>query len=473
MTAAPASVFDAQRRALSVGILLGVTLSAFEGLAIVTVAPEIATDLGGLSLYGWIFSGYLLASLFSTVIGGSGADRRGPAAVLLLALASFVAGSLVAGFAPSMPWLVAGRIVQGLGGGGLITALYAVVTLAYPDALRPRMLAYMSTAWVLPALVGPSAAGALAEFASWRWVFWGIVPLAALTALLTARAFGRVPRPSGAEAPTARRWPGALALAAATGAMLAALGAAEAQSVWAAAAIPAAAVAVVFLRRLVPAGTLTLARGLPAAVAARGLLFAGFIGVEAFLALALVRVHGVAPTWVGAVIAVGAISWTSGSWLQDRLERGPWRRSLRVLLGAGILCIGLALQLVAVLVPAGGLVVSVLGWSLAGAGMGSAHSAATALAFAAAPEGREGRVASALQLADQVAAAVATGLGGTLLALGRAADGPFAALVGADRVGVQSGVALALAAGLAFALVGAVAAARLSGGPEGPRPAPR
>ena len=140
---------------------------------------------------------------------------------------------------------------------------------------------------------------------------------------------------------------------------------------------------------------------------------------------------------------------------------------------AGILCIGLALQLVAVLVPAGGLVVSVLGWSLAGAGMGSAHSAATALAFAAAPEGREGRVASALQLADQVAAAVATGLGGTLLALGRAADGPFAALVGADRVGVQSGVALALAAGLAFALVGAVAAARLSGGPEGPRPAPR
>ena len=83
-----------------------------------------------------------------------------------------------------MTQLVAGRAVQGLGGGLLITATYVVIGEAYPDALRPRLFAATSSAWVLPSLVGPVVAGTLAQHASWRWVFLGLVPIAVLGAVL-------------------------------------------------------------------------------------------------------------------------------------------------------------------------------------------------------------------------------------------------------------------------------------------------
>ena len=150
-------IFDPEHRTLTLGILLGVTLVAFEALAVVTIAPRLAAELGGTRLYGWIFSGLLLTSLFGTVLGGQTADHRGPGLVVTLGLFVFGLGLIVGAAAPNMPVLILGRLLQGLGGGALVTALFAVVNLAYSDRLRPALFAAMSSAWVVPGTRGAAA----------------------------------------------------------------------------------------------------------------------------------------------------------------------------------------------------------------------------------------------------------------------------------------------------------------------------
>ena len=113
----PEGVWDAQRRRLTLGLVLTITLVAFESLAIATVMPEVADDLGGLGLYGWVFSGFFLGSLIGIVAAGQAADRRGTAPPFVTGLVLFSGGLLVGGLAPSMGVLVAARVAQGIGAG--------------------------------------------------------------------------------------------------------------------------------------------------------------------------------------------------------------------------------------------------------------------------------------------------------------------------------------------------------------------
>ncbi len=109
----------------------------------------------------------------------------------------------MSGLAPSMPVLLAGRALQGLGGGAINTALYASVSLAYPDALRPRMMALLSSAWILPTLIRPAMAGLIADASTWRAVFLGIVPFLIVLVILIAPTFRQLKRaPSAAEGKT-------------------------------------------------------------------------------------------------------------------------------------------------------------------------------------------------------------------------------------------------------------------------------
>ncbi len=413
----PARIFDAEHRTLTLGILLGVTLVAFESLAVVTIAPRFSAELGGTDLYGWVFSALLLTSLLGTVIGGQMADSRGPGRVILLGLIIFGIGLAIGGAAPTMLILLAGRLLQGLGGGALVTALFAVVNLAYSDRLRPAVFAAMSSAWVVPGLVGPLLAAFIAEAVGWRAVFWGLLPLLVAVAALTVPAFRRFPQPD-VSVTRPNRLPQALSLALGTGFFLAGLTLA---SWWGGVLLVVGGpLALVSLRRLLPAGTLQARAGLPAVVASRGLFYASFAGVEAFLAFMLTRVHGYTETVAGVVIATGALSWAFGSFLQAGLEkRGPGElgRARRVRFGTLLLTAGLAVQLIALFAPSYSLLISVLGWGTAGLGMGLAHSTSSVLAFAAAPEGEGGSVSASLQLADQFSSAMSTGIGGALLGL--------------------------------------------------------
>ncbi len=409
-------IFDKAHRSLTFGILLGVTLVAFEALAVVTIAPRLSAELGGTNLYGWIFSGLLLTSLLGTVMGGQMADRSGPGRVILLGIAVFGLGLIVGAAAPNMPVLILGRLLQGLGGGALVTALYAVVNLAYSDAMRPAIFAAMSSAWVVPGLVGPLLAAFVASQVGWRAVFWGLLPLLVIVAALTLPAFGRFSKPEPKGGPN--RLPQALQLAFGTGLSLAGL---TAGTWWGIILLVVGGpLAVVSLRSLIPAGTLSARAGLPAVVASRALFYSAFAGVEAFLAYMLTRIHAYDEIVASVVIATGALSWASGSFLQARLDRrstGEAPRTRRVQAGVTLISIGLTVQLAALFSPVFSLPISVAGWALAGLGMGLAHATSSVLAFAAAPEGEGGTVSASLQLADQFSSALSAGIGGALLAL--------------------------------------------------------
>ncbi|HLV12957.1 MAG TPA: MFS transporter [Trueperaceae bacterium] len=451
--AAPLEGRDAlgAQRPLTVGILLGVTLVAFESLAVVTVAPRLAEELGGVALYGWMFSGFLLASLLGTVVAGQMADTGTLARPLALGLAAFGLGLAVSGSAPTMLVVIAGRVLQGLGGGALSTVMLTAITRAYPDSQRARMMALTSSAWVVPALLGPTVAGFVAEALHWRLVFWGIVPLLLVVGAMTVPRFRHLDPPVAARPPRGRL-AAALTLALGTGLFLTGLGAASA---WLAAllAVPGAAAAVYGLRALMPAGIARLGRGLPAVVASRGLAFAAVVGVEVFLALMLTAVHGYSSTVTGAVIATGSVSWSVGSWLQSRLDqRSAATRGPRLRAGAAVLLVGLGLQVAALYAAWSPLVIVVAGWVLAGLGVGMTHATASVVAFALTPAGQEGRVSAALTIADQWTSAVSAGVGGALLAL-------------AGRLGRAQPDAIGLAMAFVIGLCGLAVLATWRSGP--------
>nr|MBA3653918.1 MFS transporter [Actinomycetota bacterium] len=174
-------VWGPERRGLTIGLVMTVTLIAFEGLAVATIMPAVRSDLGGIRLYGWAFSAFFLASLVSTVLAGRAADRQGVGRPFTLGVGFFAAGLAVGALAPSMFVLVIGRTVQGLGAGAVSAAAVTTVARGYPPDLRPRMFALMSTAWVVPGLVGPALSAVIAETVGWRWVFAGLLPLLAVS----------------------------------------------------------------------------------------------------------------------------------------------------------------------------------------------------------------------------------------------------------------------------------------------------
>ncbi|MEU1317501.1 MFS transporter [Streptomyces tibetensis] len=188
-------VLGAAYRALSVGIVSVVLLIAFEATAVGTAMPVAARELNGVSLYAFAFSGYFTTSLFGMVLSGQWSDLRGPLGPLTAGIASFGAGLLLSGTAATMWMFILGRAVQGFGGGLVIVALYVVVGRAYPERLRPAIMAAFAASWVLPSIVGPLAAGTVTEQLGWRWVFVGIpvlvvFPLALALPQIRRRASG-------------------------------------------------------------------------------------------------------------------------------------------------------------------------------------------------------------------------------------------------------------------------------------------
>ncbi|MEO6579069.1 MAG: MFS transporter, partial [Candidatus Limnocylindria bacterium] len=167
--------FAPDRRLLTIGLIGLVTAGAFEGMAVPTVLPALVADLGGLELYGWAFSAFWLTNIIGITLAGSDADRRGPGRALGIGVVLFAAGMVVSGTASDMSAVIGGRAVQGLGSGAIGSVVYASIARAYPPSVTPRMIALISSAWIVPGLVGPALAGWVAEVIGWRWVFLGIV----------------------------------------------------------------------------------------------------------------------------------------------------------------------------------------------------------------------------------------------------------------------------------------------------------
>jgi MFS family permease len=438
------TVWDRAHRALTVGLVLTVAFTAFEALAVATVLPATVKEIDGLALYGWAFSAFMLANLVGIVAAGGASDARGPAFPFTLGAALFVSGLVIAGGAPTMPVLVAGRVVQGLGAGAIAAVSYAAIASGYDDAVKPRMLALLSSAWVVPGLVGPALAGLVADHVGWRLVFLGLAPPTALAAALAIPPLRRLPHAGGGSSVLAgRRLAHALLLAAGSGCALLALGNATS---WRAlpVLVVGLALALPALRRLVPPGTLRVAPGQPAAMAVMGLLGLAFFGSEAFVPLALTDVRGRSATVAGLPLTLGTLSWTAGAWIQAR--EVP-RRSRRALIAAGLALLLLGIVGTAcVLSDAVPLVVAALAWAVAALGMGIAYTTTALTILESAPSGREGESSAALQLMMTLGTALGTGIGGAVLAAITHGGGSTARGIGAAYAASVLALACALAA---------------------------
>ncbi len=438
----PDSLWRPDRRALTLGLVLTITLVAFEALAISTVMPIVVRELGGLEWYGWVFSAFFLGSLIGIVVVGGLIDRGGLAVPFAAGLGLFGVGLLMGGLAPSMAVLVGARFIQGLGAGTIQPIAYVAIGRSLPDSLRPRMFATLSTAWVLPGVIGPAIAGTVGEAIGWRVVFLGLLPLIAVAGALTLGALRAVPGPAVAEhkAGDANRGRLPLALLVALGAGLTTVGLTTGEAIpTVALTATGLAIGIFALRRLTPPGTLLARPVLPAAVLLRGMLTFTFFGVDAFVSLALVGWRGLSATEAGIALTAATVTWTAGAWIQARgATRWPTQRFVTA--GFAVTIVGLA-SLLLVLRQDVSWLVAIPTFGIAGLGMGLAYSPLALIVLREATPDNQGASTSSLSLTDSLGTALGTGVSGAIIAASVRATGlPVPGLAIAFGVAITVGL---------------------------------
>ncbi|WP_425561977.1 MFS transporter [Leifsonella bigeumensis] len=454
---------------ITIGSCALVFLGAFESLAVTTIMPVVSADLGGASLYALAFAGPLATGVIGMVIAGNWSDRTGPVIPLYTSSVLFAIGLLIAGTAVTMPMLVLGRLVQGLGTGAVTVALYVVVARVYPARLHPSIFAGFAAAWVIPSLVGPFAAGIVTEVFSWHWVFLGVVALVGIATAMVAPALRGLSdaNPDGDSAASAvashadathteathtiasetrerehshERHPhgqeasapwafGRIAWAVlAALAVLALSLVSEVDGIGLPLAGVAAVIAIVAVRPLLPKGALLARRGLPSVILLRGLAASAFFGAEVYLPYLLIEQYDFSPTLAGLALTLGALAWAGASWLQGRMS-GTLGDATCTTIGSVLV---LAAILSAFLTAFLGLppALAIAGWVLGGGGMGLMYPRLSTLTLALSKPDAQGFNSSALAIGDSLGSALSLALTGVVfagfLAVGLSFAGVFA-----------------------------------------------
>ncbi|RPF20678.1 MDR family MFS transporter [Myceligenerans xiligouense] len=170
-------------------LMLAAALVALDATILATAAQTIARELGDFERLPWVFSVYMLAQAVSVPVYGRLADVLGRKRVMLAGIGLFLLGSVLCGLAPSMTWLIIGRVVQGLGAGAVMPMSMTIVSDVYTLAERAKTQGYLASVWAMSSVVGPTLGGVFSQFASWRWIFWINVPLSLLAAVMLWRSF--------------------------------------------------------------------------------------------------------------------------------------------------------------------------------------------------------------------------------------------------------------------------------------------
>lgn len=453
---APPGLFASGFRAITVAGVTMVGVQAFEAVAVSTAMPTVAAALGGLNGYALAFGVPAAASIVGMVASGTWSDRRGPVGALAAGWLLFVAGLLVSGLSVSMTMLIAGRALQGLGSGLTSVALYVVVAQTYPETMRPRIFSAFAAAWVLPALLGPVAAGFVVVHIGWRWVFL-LVPIVAVAAAVAGWGPCRRLLAGHDEAPATRSGRDSLhqsgfAIMAGLAACLLSVAGQARLGVGVPIVVIGVVLLVVAIPKLLPRGTYRSDRGLPTVILLRGLTSAAFTAAEVFLPLLLSRERGLSPTGAGIVLTVGALGWSAGSALQGKFSSAT-RRPAMLRAGLTLLTLGIAMASATVWASVPFFTVY-LSWVVAGLGIGIAYPTMSVLTLELSAPDEQGRNTSALQVNDALLQSITLAVSGAV----------FAALVSRSHTAPYvAGFAIAAAA----ALSGAVLASRVRAQPTG------
>lgn len=299
----------------------GVALHATNVFIAATTLPSVVRDIGGLPYYAWNTTVFIVMSILGATLSTRVLPAAGPRGAYGIAALLFVLGSAICAVAPSMPLFLAGRALQGCGGGLLLAFAYAMSRLVFPESLWPRAMALISGMWGVATLVGPALGGAFAELGAWRAAFWTLIPVSLLFSLLAATVLPKTSPSRDASSPlplTQLLW------------LMAAVFALSASSIaddrgWTAADIAAGVIFLALLAwterrsesRLFPADALRPSRPLFALYATIVMLELAVTSGEIFIPLFLQVLHGQVPLVAGYIGALMGIGWTVGSFVSS------------------------------------------------------------------------------------------------------------------------------------------------------------
>ncbi|MGD6752688.1 MDR family MFS transporter [Streptomyces sp. BH105] len=339
---------DRRRGAVVAALMLSMALAALDTTIVSTAVPQIVGDLGGFSVFSWLFSGYLLAVTVTLPVYGKLSDTFGRKPVLIAGSVLFLVGSLLCASAWNMGALIAFRVVQGLGGGAIQGTVQTLAADLYPLKERPKIQAKLSTVWATSSVLGPALGGLLASYAGWRWIFLINLPIGAVALFLLVRHLHE-PRADRERTERTRiDWAGALAVFAAGGALLTWL--VQGGVAWSWGSAPSIALlctgvaligAVFVIERRVAEpilpGWVWRRRTIAAVNLALGAMGLLMVAPTAFLPTYAQSVLGLSPTAAGFVLSVMTLSWPVSAALSQHVYRRIGFRDTAALGMAGAL----------------------------------------------------------------------------------------------------------------------------------------
>ncbi|WP_336983414.1 MULTISPECIES: MFS transporter [unclassified Cedecea] len=403
----------------SLALAGGVALHAINIYIVTTILPTVIQEIGGLAWYAWNTTLFVAASIVGSAISAKLIARQGAAMAYLSALLLFSCGAVICALAPSMPVMLLGRVVQGLGGGVLFALSYALIRVAFEAPLWSRAMALVSGMWGIATLCGPAIGGVFAEIGEWRLAFWALLPIAAVLALIVMVQFRSMSKPEAGEA----RLPVltiSLLVLSVLAISLAGLGGSLALNIsgiavglglgWLIARLDSRPEAA----KLLPRGAYSPTRGIGLLYAMMALLVIG-LTTEIYVPYFLQLIHLFSPLSAGYLTAMMAGGWTLAALCSASVSAKMSQRIICV----GPLVVLVSLVTLSIIMPTpfnGPAGVVACGTALAGVGfgIGLAWPHLLTKVFQAAPPGEETLASASITTVQLYATALAAALAGVI-----------------------------------------------------------
>lgn len=420
---------DRRKRRALYGVMLSVFLAAMESTVVSTAMPTVVQSLGGVHIYSWVFSGFLLTSTVTMPVWGRLSDLFGRRPIYLTGLAIFLGGSALSGAAQNMGQLIVFRMVQGIGAGSLMTLGMTIVGELFGLEQRARKQSYVSGVWGVASLLGPLLGGLLTDHISWRWVFYINLPFGAVAILLLRDAL-----PEGQRRPHRLDYPGVALFSVGVAALLVGIMEAGRVGRWTGLdVLLPLVVAVVTLTAFValerrttePIVPLRLFRFRMVTAASLNGLLSGMamFGAISFVPLFLQDVGGMSATAAGFVLTPFVLGWVAMSIISARLAL---RLGYRVLVVSGMACLAAAFLLLARWAPGLTQAVAMRDALLGGIGMGLAFVPMLIAVQSAVPRPDLGAATSMTQFCRTIGGAVGLSVMGAVMVRRLSAGAPMA-----------------------------------------------
>jgi EmrB/QacA subfamily drug resistance transporter len=409
--------------------MLSVFLAAMESTVVATAMPTVVASLGGLHIYSWVFSGFLLTSTVTMPLWGRLSDLIGRRPIYLTGLTIFLVGSALSGVAQNMGQLIAFRALQGVGAGSLLTLGMTIVGELFGLEQRAKMQSYVSGVWGVASLLGPLLGGLLTDHMSWRWVFYINLPFGALAMFLLYGAL-----PEGQRRRHALDYPGLALFSTGVSALL--IGIMEAGRVgrWSGldvvlplgvAVVTLGAFIVVERRTREPIVPLRLFRHRMVLAASLNGFLSGMamFGAISFVPLYLQHVSGMSATAAGFVLTPFVLGWVAMSIISARLAL---RFGYRVLVVSGMACLTVAFLMLSRWAPGLTQAAAMRDALLGGIGMGLTFVPMLIAVQSAVPREDLGAATSMTQFYRTIGGAVGLSVMGAVMIRRLAAGAPMA-----------------------------------------------